>query len=372
LLSYIKHTQLLLPLLLGTLMLWVEFTPGTNHSMLVDSSDLDMRLLSVMVIVAGAILLLFRQLHLTLLLGGSLLIYSLFHWSSFAVSSSYYLSILQLVVVIVLCLAFCQRDGYLPRSFIFLYLLVLIAGGAIAIAQPISMLQGLIRDGHLLALTLGVPLIAILVSLLRGDGQRIVLFFASLVLTFYMQRSQQVFNILFVPFMLYILWFAIVDLSQRVWLDKLTGIAGRARFDSDIQSVGRGSWVAILDVDHFKKFNDSHGHLNGDRALQSVARVLDRVSGAKAFRFGGEEFVLLIKAQSQEKLKLKLEALLQKLAKNKVSLVGGKRSHAKLTASIGCAKYTGSSSASEVLKSADQALYRAKAKGRNRAEIAKS
>jgi len=130
--------------------------------------------------------------------------------------------------------------------------------------------------------------------------------------------------------------------------------------------------ILSIDVDHFKKFNDNHGHDAGDTVLRKVGeslRQLFRDGDDIACRFGGEEFVVMlpgapveVAAQRAEDLRVHVESLVVRYADGNLP---------KITLSVGIAAFpTSGSNLMDVLKVADTALYRAKANGRNRVELA--
>jgi diguanylate cyclase (GGDEF)-like protein len=172
--------------------------------------------------------------------------------------------------------------------------------------------------------------------------------------------------------------------------DELTGLPARRALVHDLDQIGGTYTIAMVDVDHFKQFNDKHGHDVGDQVLQLVAsRLAAAKGGGKAFRYGGEEFTLLYPGKSRddalphaEAVRAAVEAASFSLrawnrprkkpegakAKNKKEKAK-KRKTKKLsvTVSIGLADSSGKDASSEaVLKKADKALYRAKQDGRNR------
>ena len=84
--------------------------------------------------------------------------------------------------------------------------------------------------------------------------------------------------------------------------DELTGLPGRRALNEKLQRMGRIYTLAMADVDHFKVFNDTHGHDVGDQVLRMVAAQLRRVSGGgHAYRYGGEEFTLVFPARPRRK-----------------------------------------------------------------------
>ena len=166
--------------------------------------------------------------------------------------------------------------------------------------------------------------------------------------------------------------------------DELTGLPSRRSLNERLLGLGRHYTIAMLDVDHFKKFNDSYGHDVGDQVLKMVAAKLRQVgAGGRAFRYGGEEFALIFSGRSVRQVLPELESLREQVAQHRMALrepdrpveaeVGrtlrtgsqGRRT-VTVTVSIGVAERDDKlTTPDEVLKSADRALYRAKDKGRN-------
>jgi diguanylate cyclase (GGDEF)-like protein len=154
---------------------------------------------------------------------------------------------------------------------------------------------------------------------------------------------------------------------QAARTDPLTTIPNRLRMEEDLARAldeaaryGRRYSMAICDVDHFKRYNDTHGHLNGDTALQRIAVTLrDGVRASDTvYRFGGEEFVLLFPEQSARDVAEAVERIRAQVEE----AAGG------LTISAGVAELRGTDKA-EWLARADAALYRSKGAGRNRVTI---
>jgi diguanylate cyclase (GGDEF)-like protein len=164
--------------------------------------------------------------------------------------------------------------------------------------------------------------------------------------------------------------------------DELTGLPARRALNSALQSLGKRYTVAMLDIDFFKKFNDTYGHDVGDQVLCMVASHLKRVGGGgRPFRYGGEEFTILFPGSFKEETLPHLERIRESIAaaqfvlrsknrpKNpprKLKKSNGQQKPVSVTISIGVAEPKGSrNSPSSVIKAADQALYRAKKRGRN-------
>ena len=127
--------------------------------------------------------------------------------------------------------------------------------------------------------------------------------------------------------------------------------------------------VAMLDIDHFKKINDTHGHNNGDKVLKTLAKkLIDETKGDDLIaRFGGEEFCVILKNISNEDAVKFFVNLRANIANCKVQL---KKEQISFTVSIGVAFSRSDYRLDELLELADEALYRAKENGRNRVEIA--
>jgi diguanylate cyclase (GGDEF)-like protein len=198
--------------------------------------------------------------------------------------------------------------------------------------------------------------------------------------------------------------------------DELTGIRGRRAFNESLLSLDQQYAMAIVDIDHFKKFNDTYGHDVGDQVLCMVAKRLSQVGGdGQAFRCGGEEFAIVFRNTSAKDAFEHLDSLRQIVEKSTFQVRGSERraertaekrsdprselrkgeadrrkptrkrtasaspnsspdrlsDHLSVTVSIGVAEpSTRYRRPEQVIQAADQALYRAKNKGRNRVELA--
>jgi diguanylate cyclase len=161
---------------------------------------------------------------------------------------------------------------------------------------------------------------------------------------------------------------------QKALVDPLTGLPNRAawseRLDHEVkqwQQHGNTLLLAMLDLDHFKRINDNYGHLAGDKVLKIIANVLrKRLRGTDFIaRFGGEEFVLLMPSTVPAAgLKL-LESLRASIEACPFHFKG---EPVTITVSVGMSAFRPGEHSDQVLKRADQALYRAKNAGRNRVE----
>jgi len=187
--------------------------------------------------------------------------------------------------------------------------------------------------------------------------------------------------------------------------DELTALPSRRAFNDALLRLQEPYSIAVADIDHFKRFNDTWGHDTGDQVLRLVATNLGRVTGGgQAYRCGGEEFTILFPGKTTAEILDHLERLRQGIAVAEFHLRGNDRRQAprgpdrrnekiprrkrtgrairqlvpdkvpaslSVTVSIGVATSAGEKSPPDlVLHAADQALYRAKANGRNRVETA--
>jgi diguanylate cyclase (GGDEF)-like protein len=157
-------------------------------------------------------------------------------------------------------------------------------------------------------------------------------------------------------------------------VDMLTAIMNRRGFEKLVErqdSKREFGAVMAVDLDHFKAINDAHGHAVGDAVLVATARAL--ADGGRGFgevaRFGGEEFVLLVRASHSEAAVELAELLRTSIAATRLA---APLDTIRFTASIGVASIEADESLSEALRRADMALYRAKEAGRDRVAYARS
>jgi diguanylate cyclase (GGDEF)-like protein len=167
-----------------------------------------------------------------------------------------------------------------------------------------------------------------------------------------------------------------LDPEERAFLtslidkDALTGVYNRRKFNRDIELVAamykrtnQGSALLIIDIDHFKKFNDENGHQRGDEALRNVTQCIQKslrdYDKIHIYRYGGEEFMVII-------LDVPLKDVVhiaERIRKNVMT-------SCPVTISVGVSHYREvSENLQSLIDHADQALYDAKRKGRNRVEI---
>ena len=162
----------------------------------------------------------------------------------------------------------------------------------------------------------------------------------------------------------------LTNLANRRWAE----IAFARDFAASTRDAPGNTALLLIDLDHFKAFNDNWGHDVGDRCLEAVAEVMRHTvspRGGMAARFGGEEFVILLRVvEMSEALKVAEEL---RLGVERIEIECGKpRRSVSCTTSIGIAIHEGTEapSISDLLKRADEALYQAKLEGRNRFKLA--
>ncbi len=192
-----------------------------------------------------------------------------------------------------------------------------------------------------------------------------------------------------------ILAFALLQESHRLaFRDQLTGLPGRRALEERLRSLGERYAIAMVDVDHFKQFNDTHGHDIGDQVLRLVAGRLAEAGGdGIAYRYGGEEFTVLFPQRGLEEALPNLERIRAAVEKYRMAVRGEDRPRKSaegekrrgqsaapqaapdpvlsVTVSIGLAEPSeGRATPQQVVLAADQALYAAKSAGRNRVSVA--
>ncbi|WP_430459496.1 diguanylate cyclase [Thalassolituus sp. LLYu03] len=181
----------------------------------------------------------------------------------------------------------------------------------------------------------------------------------------------------------------LVSNHQLAFIDELTGLPGRRALMNDLRH-RRGQFVLVMaDIDHFKKFNDTHGHDVGDDVLRLVASQLAKTQGGgRAYRYGGEEFTLLFPAHELNEIRPFIEAIRERIAtyplvvRNKAQRPASPHEGRKkrgqsnkgqvlhVTMSFGAARRQKGEASDALFKRADKALYKAKQNGRNRVEDA--
>lgn len=169
------------------------------------------------------------------------------------------------------------------------------------------------------------------------------------------------------------------DSYYLAYRDDLTGLPTRRALNQLALSLGRKYTVAMLDIDHFKKFNDTYGHDIGDEVLKLVAAKMTEVrGGGKIYRYGGEEFTIVFPRKTAEQAIPVLDKLRQSIANYNMVIRSAQRTGktsrnvkksnnktVNVAVSIGVTQREPKQSFEQALKNADLALYRAKKKGRN-------
>lgn len=157
------------------------------------------------------------------------------------------------------------------------------------------------------------------------------------------------------------------EATRSSLVDALTGVGNRRMLDQALDGLlqdGRSAWIAVLDLDHFKRINDRFGHPVGDEVLRRVGGMLRAIlaPGDVAVRLGGEEFALILR-DTQADAAAVCERLRRRISDGKWA---GVHPELTVTASIGLAMATNPSSALDVMAEADRRLYAAKKQGRDR------
>lgn len=164
------------------------------------------------------------------------------------------------------------------------------------------------------------------------------------------------------------------ELFERMVRDSLTGLFNRGYFlqqleplDGRSREAGLGLAVLFIDVDHFKKVNDTYGHDAGDRVLKEVAHLLRESARPDDLvaRYGGEEFVVAIPVASTELARDRAERIRRAIA-NRPIRVRNREIHVTASLGVGYGRSCGTRNPQSLITTADDALYQAKRDGRNR------
>ncbi len=203
-------------------------------------------------------------------------------------------------------------------------------------------------------------------------------------LTFIGFHTPHISSVLFSLVGLLLIVYILSASHELAFLDQLTGIPGRYALDNELKHLGRKFSIAMLDIDHFKSFNDTYGHDTGDDVLKLVASKMKSFQGkARIYRYGGEEFTLLFKRKYSEQVSEFADNLREEIESYEMVIrdadsrpennkLGSKhrgkstkQKTVKITISIGLSDSRESRDPLEVIKFADKALYSAKKNGRN-------
>jgi diguanylate cyclase (GGDEF)-like protein len=166
-------------------------------------------------------------------------------------------------------------------------------------------------------------------------------------------------------------------LQAAAYTDFLTGLSNRRHVEEQLQAVLQRAHaqtppqelaLLLLDLDFFKRINDTYGHEQGDTVLVEVAKIMRQAVGRQDIvgRYGGEEFLILLVGRSEAEVRTLAESIRQRVEQHPLQLGGRAES---VTISIGASAYV-QGTLSEWMQSADQALYQAKKAGRNRVVVA--
>lgn len=170
----------------------------------------------------------------------------------------------------------------------------------------------------------------------------------------------------------------LVTVREEAMTDGLTGIANRKSFDmrllqaaAEATSEEEPMCLLLVDIDHFKKFNDTHGHQAGDQIIRLVAQTFRR--GLKgqdtAARYGGEEFAIILPNTVMDNAVRVGEVLRKTVATKEIVNRVNQEKLGQITISVGVAQYQFGEALETLIERADAALYRAKKAGRNRVEV---
>lgn len=164
------------------------------------------------------------------------------------------------------------------------------------------------------------------------------------------------------------------DMRKEAMTDALTGIANRKLFDMELRDLAREAMetgdelsLLMLDIDHFKKFNDNYGHQTGDQVLKLLASTMTKSvkGGDIPARYGGEEFCVILPGTNLKDATAVAENIRQRVSSKTLVNRTTKEDLGKLTISIGVGQYDLGESLTDLIKRADLALYKAKHSGRN-------
>ena len=203
--------------------------------------------------------------------------------------------------------------------------------------------------------------------------------FSQMIPLLFLQESNS-----FVLFCLIASWIAISalvhDAYRMAYIDTLTGVPSRRALEERFLRLGSNYIIAMVDIDFFKKFNDKFGHDIGDDVLKLVAKELSHVkNGGKAYRYGGEEFTILFSGKKKEDCIMALEEIREHIFRRGFVIRDKNRPEKapkeiqkatsvkkeRLSVSIGVAVSAKGKTPQEIIKIADDALYKAKESGRN-------
>ena len=296
----------------------------------------------------------------------------------------------------ILLLSMIKDRGVVSIHGFYRLVFIAIAGGAAYLwlstnEAIITLLQSLTNiDSFKKYLLIELPIILSVVLSLwrtvkRADLVTSAIFISLLVwILHHYQQTNLPISLLLMLLSVHYLFVIVIDAYFLAYRDDLTALPSRRALNQLALSLGRKYTVAMLDIDHFKKFNDTYGHDIGDQVLKLVAAKIGKVKGGgKAFRYGGEEFTIVFPSKTIEQALPELEAVRQAIQDYKIvirhpqrktkqqrsSKKGVKNADFKtvnVTISIGVAIRGDKQGFEQALKCSDQALYKAKKTGRNK------
>jgi diguanylate cyclase (GGDEF)-like protein len=230
--------------------------------------------------------------------------------------------------------------------------------------------------------------VGVLLVLLRNEETEVALLgvLLALYLTLALLQLENVSVVMCIAAGLCLVWGLLRSTHAMAYRDELTGLLGRRALTERLGRLGRSYCIAMLDVDHFKKFNDTHGHDVGDEVLRMVSSHISRVGGGTAYRYGGEEFCVVFPRRSVEEAAAALDVVREQISDYRLSIrdrdrrpvrsrEGARRrgatrlgsSQVAVTISAGVAQRSEEYTRPDaVVMNADKMLYRAKKAGRNR------
>ena len=234
-----------------------------------------------------------------------------------------------------------------------------------------------------------VAAVGVVILLLRNDETEMALLgtLAALFLALALLHLDGISVVMCMAAGLCLVWGLLRGSHSMAYRDDLTGLLGRRALNERLKSLSRSYSIAMVDVDHFKRFNDTHGHDVGDEVLRLVAsRVRQVGGGGTAYRYGGEEFCIVFPRKSVADCVVALDQVREEIAGYKMSIRDRakrpvrsrdgtnkrgatpiKKSQVSVTVSAGIAtRDEDSPSVESVIVAADNKLYRAKKAGRNR------
>lgn len=163
----------------------------------------------------------------------------------------------------------------------------------------------------------------------------------------------------------------LAEVQREALFDSLSGLYNRRSFDNDIRTLcqsGQSFCLILADIDHFKTYNDNYGHLFGDSVIRGLSRRLQSScrDGIIAYRFGGEEFALIVPNRAMRVARQFAESLRRAVEKLSIKDRRSGKQVGNITASFGVSERIENESAEQLIERTDHLLYEAKQLGRNR------